>query len=55
MENSAWKKENVETVSVTEIERDDNNIQFEVVCRSYHFTSFAVLVDVSGGLRVCCG
>ena len=26
-----------------------------VYCQSTHLTSFAVLVDVAGGLQVCCG
>ena len=39
-----WDTEGVTTISVT------NNT---ITCNSSHLTSFAVLVDVSGGHKVC--
>ena len=46
--DSYWSTTGVNTTNVTEIEDG----VFEVVCVSSHFTSFAVLMDVTGALNV---
>ena len=45
--NGSWKNVGVTTDDVTTTENITN-----VQCSSKHLTSFAVLVDVSGGLKV---
>ena len=46
--DSFWSTAGVNTTNVTETEDG----VFEVVCVSSHFTSFAVLMDVTGALNV---
>lgn len=45
---SGWSTDGLKTESVT---RDGNMVT--ITCSTIHLTSFAVLVDVSGGSKVC--
>ena len=47
--NSRWSMEGVTTVSVDE---DKQMRVYNIVCKSSHFTAFAVLMDVTGALNV---
>ncbi len=47
--NSTWSTEGVITVSVDE---DEQMRVYNIVCKSSHFTAFAVLMDVYGALNV---
>ncbi len=47
--NSAWSTEGVITVSMDE---DKQMRVYNIVCKSSHFTAFAVLMDVTGALNV---
>ncbi|XP_064402412.1 adhesion G protein-coupled receptor E3-like isoform X2 [Halichondria panicea] len=46
--NSRWSTEGVITVSVDE---DEQMRVYDIVCKSSHFTAFAVLMDVTGALN----
>ena len=51
LENATWNMKGVETVSVVLMEEGDL-VYYTVTCRSFHLTSFAVLVDVYGVTNV---
>ena len=40
-----WSVDGVETISVATVEEGDM-VCYELTCRSFHLTSFAILVDV---------
>ena len=46
-----WSVDGIEEVSVT-LEEDGDFIFYKIVCRSFHLTSFAVLMDVHGTSEV---
>ena len=48
--SGSWVTDGVRTTNNTMV-RNVTSVQ----CLSTHLTSFAVLVDVAGGLQVCCG
>ena len=49
LSESSWSSENVETEVAAYHEEDKT---FDVVCRSSHLTSFAVLLDVNNVITV---
>lgn len=46
-----WSVDGIEEVSVT-LEEDGDFIFYKIICRSFHLTSFAVLMDVYGISKV---
>ena len=42
-----WNVEGIEEVSVT-LEEEGDFIFYKIICKSFHLTSFAVLLDVHG-------
>ena len=46
-----WSVDNVITANVVRDEKEET-ISFNVTCRSFHLTSFGVLVDVHGVTEV---